>query len=378
MKKSLIFFCLIPYFIIFPKTALSHDHNWRNYAKPYNKTVSVLLNKGSNVYVDLPADYIRNTRVVVLHIDLQSNFTYRIDGLEQKGFEGFSPMISVNRGIIFGNYRIPVKSLPVRQMAMVNIKTKYLKAGKNALKFFLGHEDNVRYSCRGGNACIAFYVHNIWFDDFTSEKEAKISQIIKTEETSQPESYRVDDHFDGSFEGEVINLKEWNFGELFQQRTGKGGFQKIYVQKGLGANGTDRCLAMDFRLGDMRMKQTKSHRLPIALVINRLKRDLSGYSGIEFYVRATKDLNIVFGLADGETGANGEERWNRVLLVTTGWEKMRIPFDSLLVVKSRALKQGTNQVLELNKIEAIHWVAHGRNVSVGTEGKIYLDEISFY
>jgi hypothetical protein len=362
----------------FAQIALSDDYNWHNYAKPYNKTVSVFLNKGSNVYVDLPADYIRNTRIVVLHIDLQSNFTYRIDGLEQKGFEGFSPMISVNGGIIFGNYRIPVKPLPVRQTAMVNIKTKYLKVGKNALKFFLGHEDNVRYSCRGGKACVAFYVHKIWFDDFTSEKEAKISQIIKTEETSQPESYRVKKHIDGSFEGEVINLEGWNFGELFEQRTGKGGFQKIYVHKGLGATGTDRCLAMDFKLGDMRRKQIKGHRLPLALVINRLKRDLSGYSGIEFYVRATKDLNIVFGLADGETGASGEERWNCVLSVTTGWEKMRIPFDSLLIVKSRALKQGTNQVLELNKIEAIHWVVHGRNVPVGTEGKICIDEISLY
>ena len=287
-------------------------------------------------------------------------------------------MISVNGGIIFGNYRIPVKSLPVRQTAMVNIKTKYLKAGKNTLNFSLGHEDNVRYSCRGGKACIAFYVHNIWFDDFTSEKEAEISQIMKTEDASQPGSYRVDKNIGESFQGEVINSKEWNFGELFQHTTGKGGFQKIYVHKGLGANGTDRCLAMDFRLGDMGRNQTKSHRLPIALVINRLKRDLSGYSGIEFYVRATKDLHIVFGLADGETGTNGEERWNRVLSLTAGWEKMRIPFDSLLLVKSRALKQGTNQVLELSRIEAIHWVVHGRNVPVGTEGKIYLDEIFFY
>jgi len=135
---------------------------------------------------------------------------------------------------------------------------------------------------------------------------------------------------------------------------------------------------MDFRLGSTRTKQLKRPRLPIALLINSLKRDLSAHTGIEFHIRATKDLNIVFGLADSETGASGEERWIRMLSVTTEWEKMRIPFNSLSLEKNRALRQGTNQILELDNIEAIHWVAHGSNVPIGTEGTIYLDEISFY
>jgi hypothetical protein len=378
MKKSLIFFLVMFYLIIFTKTALSYDYNWSNYTEPYNNTVNVLLYKGSIVYVDLPADYIRNNSAVALHIDLQSNITYMIDGLKQKGFEGFSPMLSVNRGIIFGNYTIPVKALPVRQMAMINIKTKYLKAGKNALKFFLGREGGVRYSCKGGKACIAFYVHKIWFDDFTSKKETKITQLAMTEEEPKQVSYREEKDIDGSFEGEIINMNGWNFGELFQQRTGKEGFQKIYIDKGQGAEGTYRYLVMNFKLGSTRTKQSERPRLPIALLVNRLKRDLSGYTGIEFHIRATKDLNIVFGLADSETGASGEERWNRILSVTTEWEKMRIPFNSLSLAKNRALSQGTNQILELNNIEAIHWVAHGRIVPIGTEGTIYLDEISFY
>ena len=378
MKKSLIFFLLMFYLIIFTKTALSYDYNWSNYTEPYNNTVNVLLNKGSIVYVDLPADYIRNNSAVPLHIDLQSNFTHRIDGLEQKGFEGFSPKISVNGGIIFGNYTIPVKALPVRQIAMIKIKTKYLKAGKNALKFFLGREDGLRYSCKGGKACIAFYVHKIWFGDFTSKKQTKITRLAMTEEEPKPVSYREEKDIDGSFEGEIINMNEWNFGELFQQRTGKGGFQKIYIDKGQGAKSTYRCLVMYFKLGSTRTKQLKRPRLPIAFLVNRLKRDLSGYTGIEFHIRATKDLNIVFGLADSETGDRGEERWIRILSVTTEWEKMRIPFNSLSLAKNRALRQGTNQVLELNNIAAVYWVAHGRNVPIGTEGTIYLDEISFY
>ncbi len=83
-------------------------------------------------------------------------------------------------------------------------------------------------------------------------------------------------------------------------------------------------------------------------------------------------------MTDSETCDSGEERWIHILPVTTECEKMRIPFNSLALVKKRALRQGTNQILELNNIEAIHWVAHGRNVPIGIEGAIYLDEISFY
>jgi len=378
MKKSLIFILMMFYLIVLTKTAFSDDYNWSNYTEPYNNTVNVFMNRGSIVYVDLPADYIRNKSAIVLHIDIQSNFTYMIDGLALKGFKGFSPMISVNGGIIFGNYNIPVKALPMRQMATINIKTKYLKAGENTFKFFLGRDDWVNYSCKGGKACIVFYVHKIWFDDFTSKKETKITKLPITQEESKPVSYREKKNIAGSFESEIINMNGWNFGELFQQITGKGGFQKIYIDKGQGAKGTNRCLAMDFKLGSTRTKPLKHSRPPIALLKNRLKRDLTGYTGIEFHIRATKDLNIVFGLADSETGDSREERWNRILSVTTEWEKMRIPFNLLSLAKIRALRQGTNQILELNNLEAIYWVAHGRNLPVGTEETIYLDEISFY
>jgi hypothetical protein len=367
-------FCLV----IFTTPALPTDYNWNNYTEPYSNTVNVLMNRGSIIYVDLPADYIRKNSVVTLHVDLQSNFTYMIDGLKLKGFKGFSPKLSVNGGIIWGNYNIPVKELPMRQLARINMKTKYLKAGKNALKFFLGREDGISYSCQGGKNCITFYVHKIWFDDFTSKKETQSTQLSITEDKPKPLSYREKKDIDESFEGKIINMKGWNFGELFQQRTGIGGFQNIYIDKGQGAKSTYRCLALDFKLGSTMKKQLKRPWLPIAVIINRLKRDISGYTGIEFHIRATKDLNIVFGLVDSEIGASGEERWNRILPITTVWEKMHIPFNSLLLLKNRAMRQGTNQLLELNNIEAIHWVVHGRNVSIGTEGTIYLDEISFY
>ena len=378
MRKPLLFFLAMLHLIILNKTALSYDYNWHNYREPYNVTVNVPLNSGSTVYVDLPADYIQNKGAVSLHVDLQSNFTYMIDGLEQKGFEGFSPMISVNGGIIFGKYSILVKALPVRQTAMIKIKTKYLKTGRNSLEFFVGKEGGITYRCRGGKVCIVFYVHKIWFDDFSSTKKTTLTQSTKTEKKPKPLTYREKKNIDGSFEGEITNMRGWNFGNLFQGRIGKGGFQKIHIDEGQGSKDTGRCLAMDFQLGSTKTNPLEHPRPPIALLINRLKRDLSGYTGIDFYIRANQDLTVIFGLADSEASTTAEERWNCNLAVTTEMKRMRIPFNSLSLVKHRALRQGTNQVLELHRIEAIYWVAHGRNIPVGTEGTIYLDEVSFY
>lgn len=378
MNKLLTFFWVMLHVIVLTKTARAYDYNWNDYTEPYKITVNVPLSRGSTVYVDLPADYVRNNSFVKLHVDLQSNFTYRIDGLEQKGFEGFSPKISVNGGVVRGNYTIRVKAIPVRQTAILTIKTKYLKAGKNALKFYVGRESEVTYRCKAGKACIVFFVHEIYFDDFKSTKKSTIAQSTVTVEKPKPSTSRDRANIEGSFEGEYVNMRGWNFGNLFQQKTGEGGFQKVFIDESRGAKDTHRCLAMHFRLSSTKANQSENPRPPLAILRNGVKRDLSDYEGIEFYIRATEDFVIIFGMADSESATGEEERWNRTFLVTTEVKKMRIPFDSLSLFKRRALRQGTNQILELNRIEAIHWVAHGRNVPIGTEATIYLDEISFY
>ena len=349
MKKYLVFFFVMLHLVIPAKPAFSYDYNWADYTEPYNTTVNVPLHKGSTVYVDLPADYIRNNSSVSLHLDLQSNLTYRIDGLEQKGFEGFFPKVSVNGGAIFGQYTIPVKALPMRQITMISIKTKYLKTGKNGLKFFVGRKSDIRYSCQGGKICIGFYIQKIWFDDFESTKKATNTQLNLTKKEPLPSTFREKVNIEGSFEGEPVNMHGWNFGDLFQQGTGKGGFQKIYIDEDEGAKGTNGCLAMDFKLGSKRSNQLEERRPPVALLRNALSRDLSAYTGVLFHIKATKDLTVIFGLADSETDNSEEERWNHDLSVTTGWKEIRIPFNSLSLALRRALMRGTNQILELNR-----------------------------
>ena len=73
-----------------------------------------------------------------------------------------------------------------------------------------------------------------------------------------------------------------------------------------------------------------------------------------------------------------EENWFRIILVTKDWKEVRIPFNSLSLHKGLAIRLGTNQIMELNYVEKIEWIATEHYVELGTEGIIWIDEISFY
>lgn len=152
------------------------------------------------------------------------------------------------------------------------------------------------------------------------------------------------------------------------------GFSKIILNRTHGANGTKVSISMQYKLGKKTIKNLQS----IAIIKNQLKRNLSKYSGIVFYIKSTEDILILFGMEDHEKNIKKEERWNRNIFVTRDWEKKRIPFKSLTLNRHRAERLKTNQILSLKQIESIYWVVHENNVKPGTKGKIWLDEISFY
>jgi len=141
-------------------------HSWDSYNKPLAQPIKIPLFGGTKVVVSLPADFIKGRDTITLNCDIESNFFFRIDGLEQKGFEGFNPKASINGGIIFGNYNIPVKESPARQISKISINAKYLRAGKNEIEFTFGKKNQYKYKCKKGNACVGYTIHKIWFEDF--------------------------------------------------------------------------------------------------------------------------------------------------------------------------------------------------------------------
>jgi hypothetical protein len=193
----------------------------------------------------------------------------------------------------------------------------------------------------------------------------------------QPEAFREIKNIDGSFEDKTSDMAGWILGEFKKGRSGVGGYQVVYIDETQGAAGTQKSLALDFKLGTKRVEKFKN--LPIhASITNRLKRDLTNYSGIKFYMKADRDLTVFFQVADSQEGSDYEENWFRSISVTKDWKETRIPFNSLSIQKKRAQQQGTNQILQLNYIERINWVVHEGSFGRGEEAKIWLDEVTFY
>jgi TolB-like protein len=187
------------------------------------------------------------------------------------------------------------------------------------------------------------------------------------------ESFREIGNIAGNFEDES-KLVGWMIGERVNKETGRRGYQNVYIDQNQGANSTSKSLAMKFRLGTDKVVPVGIH----AKMHNRLKRDLSNYSGIKFFMKADRNLTVTFQLGDSEEDSPEEENWWRNVSVTTKWKEMHIPFNTLSVARRRAMKVGTNQVLQLNYIERIDWVVTEHFVPRGTEGTIWLDEVTFY
>jgi TolB-like protein len=191
------------------------------------------------------------------------------------------------------------------------------------------------------------------------------------------EAFREMKNIDGSFEDKTSDMAGWILGEFKGGRAGVGGYQVVYIDETQGAGGTQKSLAMDFKLGTKRVEKFKN--LPIrASITNRLKRDLANYSGIKFQIKADRDLTVLFQVADSQEGSDYEENWFRNISVTKDWKETRIPFNSLSIQKGRAKEQGTNQILQLNYIERIDWVVHEHSFGRGEGAKIWLDEVDFY
>jgi curli biogenesis system outer membrane secretion channel CsgG len=181
----------------------------------------------------------------------------------------------------------------------------------------------------------------------------------------KPDSVRDVQNLNASFEGK--GTPGWIVGT-----TERGGaFRSVGVDKKTGANGTSSSMRMRFTL-----------RKPVAFapIINLRKRDLSLFSGIEFYAKADQNLNMTFGFRDeNRDSRNKTEYWFTMLEVGTTWEKHRIAFDDLSLSPIYAKKfPGGDTVLNLDLIARFNFMVTTRNNLRGTKGTLWVDEIRFY
>jgi hypothetical protein len=145
-----------------------------------------------------------------------------------------------------------------------------------------------------------------------------------------------------------------------------------------GAEGSKQSAGIDFRY-------TEDMERAVAAIENLKKRDLSLYSGVEFYVKATEKL---YGQCDIITSnpedLNMQDRWGGFFEIGTTWEKIRIPFDTLVVlrgwIREGARKHGSkpgDQVIRLDRVESIRFGIDS-NKNPATAGKVWVDKVRFY
>jgi hypothetical protein len=115
------------------------------------------------------------------------------------------------------------------------------------------------------------------------------------------------------------------------------------------------------------------------------KRDLSLFSGIEFWVKGTEDFNGQFIIDCSQPDDNKKRmRWSGFFPITTGWNKITVPFNSLIVgrkwIRQGAAVQGYipgDEVLRLHRVEDfIIGIDSERHLD--SRGAFWIDKVRFY
>jgi len=198
-----------------------------------------------------------------------------------------------------------------------------------------------------GQAISAFYVHSPLF---------KISDMRDSSEWNE------------DFETAATNFS-WQIGP-----TVKVGY--VSTDKTTGAEASNNSLKLDY---DFRGLKSKTEVAPG--MINSKKRDVSLFTGVEFYVKSTEPI---FGFINVDISDRDDpkvrDRWVAVYEIEKDWKKVKIPFDQLYVLRSKNIGYTPGkQILDLSHIEKIAWgtsniLVRGKN----EKGSMWIDKIRFY
>jgi len=171
---------------------------------------------------------------------------------------------------------------------------------------------------------------------------------------------------------EALNLdRSWLVGT--RERVGF-----VQVDDKTGAKGSKKSLRMDYKFDP-----DKIQRLCPGMRNNK-KRDLSLFSGVEFYVKGTHPItgymNVDISDRDDPAVRN---RWHVMFEISNAWQLVRIPFHQLsyfrsdAIMKREGFKQG-KQVLDMSHIETLMFGTCDTLVRDEPKGSFWIDNVRFY
>lgn len=185
------------------------------------------------------------------------------------------------------------------------------------------------------------------------------------EETScgnlQKLDIRSTDDILGSFENG--NEKGWLLG------VGKNGY--TVVDKQSGAAGTRQSLKMNFEISSSRNA---------ALLKNVSKRDLSGYTGMTFYARASKAMIAAVKVVDANSYLDtNNDGWVKNIQLGIEWEKFTVNFADLVLSKAHKRNApGGDGIFSPEFVERLELIIpYSKNEGVAN-GTVWLDEVRLY
>ncbi|MEW6740630.1 MAG: CsgG/HfaB family protein [Nitrospirota bacterium] len=187
----------------------------------------------------------------------------------------------------------------------------------------------------------------------------------------KPTELRDANALDEDFEGDVVN-SSWQIGYRAK------GVYFVKMDASQGAENSRHSLKVDFDF-------TKAIRDVFAHIENRKKRDLSLFSGIEFYIKADMPLTgIVRLLVSEKEDPNVIDAWVSTFEIGTDWKSVKIPFEQLTIgrgwIKGGATRFGAKpgkQILDISRIESVSIGVH-INTSPPVKGTLWIDKIRFY
>jgi hypothetical protein len=139
---------------------------------------------------------------------------------------------------------------------------------------------------------------------------------------------------------------------------------------GAGPDGGE-ALKLAFRLG----APTASQPFTWCALVNRQARDLSGYTGLTFRVRADGEYRLWVQVRDLNPASadEGLEWWLASARTSGEWREVRLPFSRFRTINPR-----TDGRLDPGETRALVFVLDGASVKVGTSGTIWIADVGVY
>ena len=139
---------------------------------------------------------------------------------------------------------------------------------------------------------------------------------------------------------------------------------------GQGPNGGD-ALKLAFRLS----APTSAEPFTWCALVDRAERDLGGWTGLRFRIRADGEYRLWVQLRDRNPASadDGLEWWMASARTTLDWTEVQLPFARL-----RTLNPKSDGHVDANETRGIVFVLDPATVKPGTKGTIWLSDIGVY